>query len=87
MKSTAFHKVSKPPRGYLSSFGQFLFDSYESQQRLESKLDVILSFLSGDPVVDKKTYEYVMKELVQGNRKPFEEYFKNGGKVPKKEIS
>lgn len=84
MKSTAFHKVSKPPRVFLSPLGQSLL---ESQHRLESKLDVILSFLSGDPVVDKKTYEYVMKELVQGNRKPFDEYFKNGGKVPKKEIS
>lgn len=84
MKSTAFYKVSKSPRVYLSPVGQSLL---ESQQRLESKLDAILNFLQGSTVADKQTYKYVMKEFVQGNRKPFDEYFKNGGKVPKKEIS
>lgn len=84
MKSSVFYKASKLPRAYLSSLGQTIL---ESQERLESKLDAILNFLQGSTVSDKQTYEHVMQELVQGNRKPFDEYFKNGGKVPKKEIS
>ena len=84
MKSSAFHKVSKPSRIYSSPIAQSFF---ETQCRIESKLDAILIHFMGSTVADRQTYEDVMKELVQGNRKPFDEYFKNGGKVPKKEIS
>ncbi len=83
MKSSAFHKASKLPSAYISPVAQSFFDS---QRRLESKLDAILDFLIGQRQTDKQTYEHVMQELVQGNRKPFDEYFKSGGKVPKKEI-
>ena len=83
MKSLAFHKASKPSRIYSSPVAQSFF---ETQRRIEFKLDMILTHFMGSTVVDRQTYEDVMKEFVQGNRKPFDEYFKNGGKVPKKEI-
>ena len=77
MKSSAFHKVSKPDVN-LSPLAQSFFDS---QCRIESKLDELLTYLKGPSVQkgDVTLQDAIRAHLYKGDRSLIDNFRKGKG--------